>query len=117
KRMLWLTRNEGLVLNSLLPDIASWKSMKEPSENIRLEDNVLVFKFIRRPINLFEAISQPIYGIANPKCFDDRGLWKDAMCTSCSGQYRIESLSESSITLRARNVFRALANSPQLVSI
>ena len=34
KRILWLTKEEGLVLNSLLPEVKHWKSMQEKSTSI-----------------------------------------------------------------------------------
>jgi ABC-type oligopeptide transport system substrate-binding subunit len=95
KRILWLTRKEGLVLNSLLPEIQSWKSMNDESKSIFLnEKKELIFKFIHRPVSLLEAISQPIYGIAHPDCFDHEGKWKNIMSTIASGQYRISDRNE-----------------------
>ncbi len=60
KRMLWLTRNEGLVLNSLLPEVTHWKSMHEPSKVVRLENsNELVFEFVRRPSAFLKQSASP----------------------------------------------------------
>ncbi len=62
------------MLNSLLPEVSSWTSMNHPSRVLRLENgNELIFRFVRRPISLFEAIGQPLYGVAHPKCFDETG--------------------------------------------
>ncbi len=38
KRILWLTKKEGLVLNSLLPEVKNWKSMNEETKNIVIEN-------------------------------------------------------------------------------
>jgi ABC-type transport system substrate-binding protein len=118
KRILWLTKEEGLVLNSLLPEVKHWKSMNEKSDNIFINKNhELVFRFIRRPISLFEAIGQPIYGIANPKCFDENGKWKDPMCTSSSGQYKIDKIESNYIQISSRKLFNAVDNAPDIIQI
>ncbi len=118
KRMLWLTRSEGLVLNSLLPEIKTWQSMDEQTRVVVIENaNELVFRFNRRPLCLFEAIGQPIYGIAHPKCFDHNGKWKEPMCSVASGQYKVTNVSDSSIDIMSRNVFESVSDAPRKVSI
>lgn len=118
KRILWLTKEEGLVLNSLLPEVKNWKSMQEKSKNICIEkDNELVFRFNRRPLSLFEAIGQPIYGIAHPKCFDENGKWKDPMCSSSSGQYKIDKIESSYIQISSRKIYSSVNLAPETVQI
>lgn len=118
KRILWLTKEEGLVLNSLLPEVKHWKSMREKSTNICIEkSNELVFRFNRRPLSLFEAIGQPIYGIANPKCFDENGKWKDPMCSSSSGQYKIDKIEPNYIQISNRKIFNSVNLAPETIQI
>ncbi len=117
KRMLWLTREEGLILNSLLPELLEWKSFKDPLKNLYLEGDTLVFRFNRRPLNLFETLSQPIYGIANPKCFDEQGNWKKPFCSSASGQYKIKERTEEKIVLESRHIYTATEYAPEVVEI
>ncbi|MFA5140765.1 MAG: ABC transporter substrate-binding protein [Elusimicrobiota bacterium] len=118
RRIVWLTRNDGLVLNSLMPEVASWKSYDAPLSSIFLEKGDLVFKFSKRPINLFEAISQAIYGIANPKCFDEKGTWRDPMETCSSGPYRIKQITDNKVVLQAREVgYPRLKDAPDTVEI
>ncbi|OGR46126.1 MAG: hypothetical protein A2X40_07070 [Elusimicrobia bacterium GWC2_65_9] len=117
RRILWLTRGEKLALNALLPEIAGWKDFKAPLQSLHADQDSLYFHFDRRPVDLFEAIGQPIYGIANPKCFDHQGLWKDPFCHSASGQYRIIERSPNRVVLRSRNIFPAAVNAPETVEI
>ena len=117
KRMLWLTRNEGLLLNSLLPEVKTWKKYSDPLQSLYVEGNVLVFKMNRRPINLFETIEQAIYGIANPKCFDGDGKWIDPKCFSGSGQYRVKDLSTAKMVLESRHIFPEVVGAPDVVEV
>lgn len=118
RRILWLTRKEGLVLNSLLPDVASWTSINHPSRALLLENgNELVFRFVRRPISLFEAINQPLYGIAHPKCFDEAGQWRDPLCAISSGQYTVAERGSHFIRLKSRKVYPSVDQAPDSVVI
>ena len=118
KRILWLTREEGLVLNSLLPEVQKWKSMREDSRCICIENvNELVFRFIKEPLSLFETISQPIYGIVHPKCFDSNGIWKKPFVSSASGQYSISEVNDRYIQIKNRYIFRNVTNAPDEVRI
>ena len=118
KRILWLTKEEGLVLNSLLPEVKAWTSMHTPSKSIYIErGGVLVFHFDRRPIGLFEAIGQPIYGVAHPSSFDKDGKWLNPLHTIASGQYAIKKRGENYIELVNRGVFSAVSDAPRTASI
>lgn len=117
RRILWLTRGEGLLLNSLLPEILSWKQYNAPLNCIYVENDAVVFKFNRRPVNLFEEISIPIYSIANPKCFDEKGNWKEAVCISSSGQYKIKEMTQDKIILESRHIFPETKSAPDVVEI
>ncbi|MEF3279485.1 MAG: ABC transporter substrate-binding protein [Elusimicrobiota bacterium] len=117
RRILWLTRKEGLLLNSLMPEISEWEKYDKPLSCIYVENDIIVFKFSKRPVNLFEEISMPIYGIANPKCFDEKGQWKDALCISSSGQYKIKEITTSKIVLESRHIFPKVQFAPDIVEI
>lgn len=117
RRILWLTRKDGLLLNSLLPEIAKWEDYAAPLESVYVDGDELVFKFNRRPLNLFEEISMPIYGIASPKCFDEKGKWEDSFCAVSSGQYKIKEISQDKVILQSRHVFEAAKNAPEIVEI
>lgn len=118
RRILWLTRKEGLVLNSLLPEVAGWSSMHQETHIIKIENkNELVFRFARRPLNLFEAISQPLYGIAHPKCFDRNGIWRDPFCSVASGQYSLVERGRNFVRLKSRHVFSQVDQAPEFASI
>lgn len=117
RRILWLTRNEGLILNTLLPEVKRWKNYEDPLECLYAEKNSVVFKFNRRPVNLFETISQSVYGIANPKCFDENGQWKEPLCASSSGQYRVREIAKDKIVLESRHVFPEADHAPEIVEI
>lgn len=117
RRILWLTRSEKLALNSLMPEVAAWRKYADPLASLSLENDSVVFRFNRRPINLFEAISQPLYGIADPKCFDENGRWKDPFCHSPSGQYRMIAHSSGKIVLQSRGIFASLPDAPERIEI
>jgi ABC-type transport system substrate-binding protein len=115
KRIFWLTRKDGLVLNSLLPEVREMKSMRQPLRSAYATSDEVVFQFSKRPLNLFETISQPIYGIAHPKCFDDEGRWEDPWCLCSSGQYQVKFRSANKIVLKSRHVFQEVAGAPEIV--
>jgi len=117
RRILWLTRDEGLILNSLLPEVKRWKKYEAPLKCLFAEKDAIVFKFNKRPVNLFETISQSVYGIANPKCFDEKGRWKEPLCASASGQYKIRELAKDKIVLESRHVFPEADHAPEIVEI
>jgi len=117
RRILWLTRDEGLILNSLLPEVKRWKNYDDPLKCLFAEKDAVVFRFSKRPANLFEAISQPVYGIADPKCFDGKGQWKEPLCASSSGQYKVRGLAKDKIVLESRHVFPETDHAPELVEI
>jgi len=117
RRVLWSTRNDGLALNALLPELKSWKNKKDDLKSMYVDGDALVFHFVRRPANLFEEISMPIYGIANPKCFDEVGSWNGGACPSSSGQYKIVDRTETKIVLKSRHIFTEVASAPDIVEI
>lgn len=117
KRILWPTRNDGLALNALLPELKSWKEKKDALKSLYIDGDALVFHFARRPVNLFEEISMPIYGIANPKCFDEGGAWTGGVCPSASGQYKITDRTATKIVLKSRHIFAEAAAAPDIVEI
>lgn len=117
RRILWQTRKDGLLLNSLLPEVAKWESYAAPLKSVYVDGDEVVFKFNRRPVNLFEEISMPIYGIASPKCFDENGKWEDSFCAISSGQYKIKEISTEKVVLQSRHVFDAAENAPEIVEV
>lgn len=117
RRMLWLTRAENLPLNSLMPEVKTWSDPAAPLSSLYTEGENLVFHFKRRPNDLFEILSHPVYGIASPRCFGADGVWKDAYCYSASGQYRVAERGPGLIRLVSRHVFPALAAAPEAVEI
>ncbi len=118
KRILWLTRKSGLVLNSLLPEVSSWKNMNSKSNVIFLKnDSQLVFKFSRRPIGLFSQLGQPIYSVVSPKCFSRNGRWRTPYCAIASGQYSVIGRGKNFIDLKSRGIFKTVKNSPKFVRI
>lgn len=117
RRMIWLTRGENLPLNSLMPETETWTDYRAPLKCLYNDGGDLVFKFKKRPDNLFEVLSHPIYGVASPKCFDENGKWKDPFCSIASGQYRVIERLPGKIKMVSRNVFRAAENAPEAVEI
>lgn len=117
RRVLWSTRNDGLALNALLPELKQWKNREDGLKSLYVKDDTLVFHFTRRPANLFEEISMPIYGIANPKCFTGSGSWNDSICPSASGQYKIVGRTSTKVALKSRHLFAEAANAPDVVEI
>lgn len=115
KRILWLTRSERMALNALLPEIKNWGSYAEPLKSLYAENGEVVFKFSRRPKNLLEAISQPIYGLADPKCFGADGAWKEPFCAGGSGEYLIAERAANRLLLKARRIFERAENAPAAV--
>lgn len=117
RRMLWLTKGQGLALNALLPGSKGMKGCGDAVPGLRVEGDRLVFEFARRPDDLFQEISEAIYGIANPRCFDAAGRWTTPFCQGGSGQYRVESLAPDRIVLRSRWIFPAVENAPDTVVV
>lgn len=117
RRILWLTREENQALNALLPELKTWRSYDEPLKTIFEDHGEAVFIFNKRPKNLFEAISQPIYSIADPKCFDARGEWPDPFCAGGSGEYFITERTPDKITLKARHVYKSTVKAPEIVEM
>lgn len=117
RRMLWLTRGESLPLNSLMPETEAWRDYSAPLSCLYAEGETLVFQFKKRPDNLFEILSHPIYGVASPACFDSRGLWKEPFCSVASGQYRVEERRPGLVRLVSRRVFPAADGAPEQVEI
>ncbi|HNW43957.1 MAG TPA: ABC transporter substrate-binding protein [Elusimicrobiales bacterium] len=117
RRMLWLTRGENLPLNSLMPETDGWKDYAAPLKCLYTEGEELVFKFKRRPDNLFEVLSHPLYGIASPLCFDGEAKWKDKFCSVASGQYRVAGRSPGKIKLVSRHALPAAKDAPEEVEI
>lgn len=116
-RIFWLTKEDSLALNSMLPGIKERKNYGDPIAGLRVEQQSLVFEFNSRPRNLFELIGQPLYGIANPKCFGPDGQWKEPFCSSESGAYRVKSVSPEKVVLQSRHIYPAVANAPETVEI
>lgn len=117
RRMIWLTRGENLPLNSLMPETEAWADYDKPLKCLYVDGGDLVFKFKRRPDDLFEMLSHPIYGIASPECFDGKGRWKDAFCSVASGQYRVAERLPGRIRLVSRHIFPAADKAPDSVEI
>jgi len=117
RRILWLTRKDGLPLNSLLPELSRWESPEDPLHSVRVEGDSVVFEFSRRPVNLLETLCQPMYGIADPGCFDAQGRWKEPFCSSGSGQYRVASAAPGRIVLESRHLFPGSDAAPDSVEI
>lgn len=117
RRILWLTRGERLALNALLPELKTWKSYDAPLKTLYEEKGEVVFIFGKRPKNLFEAISQPIYNIADPECFDAKGEWRDPFCPGGSGEYQISLRAPDRIVLRARHIYKRARNAPEVVEL
>lgn len=117
RRILWFTRGDGLLLNSLMPEISKWGKYGDALDCLHVDKDTIVFKFNRRPLNLFEEISMPIYGIANPKCFDEAGQWKESYCASASGQYKIKEMTADKVVLESRHVFAEAEHAPDIVEV
>lgn len=117
RRMLWHTRGEKLALNALLPELKTWKSYDAPFKSLVEENGEVVFRFAKRPKNLFEAVSQPIYNIADPKCFDKKGDWLSPFCAGGSGEYVITGRYPGRLTLSARHVYKRVPHAPELVEV
>jgi len=117
RRILWLTREENQALNALLPELKAWRRYNEPLKTLYEDHGEAVFVFNKRPKNLFEAISQPIYSIADPKCFNDRGEWLEPFCAGGSGEYLIAERTPDKITLKARHVFKSAEKAPEIVEM
>lgn len=117
RRILWLTREDGLALNSLLPGVKERKRYEDSIPGLRIDGDSIVFEFARRPGNLFELVEQPIYGIANPKCFGPDGGWKEPFCSGESGAYRVKSVSPEKVVLQLRHAFASVEGAPETVEI
>jgi ABC-type transport system substrate-binding protein len=118
KRIFWLTKDEDLALNNLLPEIKEWKSMNNKSKVISIEkDLYLVFKFNKRPVGLLEIISHPLYSTVHPSNYDEAGNWRQPLKAISSGQYSILKRDKQSIWLKTRKMYSALANAPAEIEI
>lgn len=117
RRILWLTRAENMSLNALLPELKTWKNYEDPLKTVYEEKGEVFFVFNKRPKNLFEAISQPIYSIADPKCFNPKGEWLEPFCAGGSGEYLITERTPDKITLKARHIFKSAKKAPEIVEI
>lgn len=117
RRILWLTRTENQALNALLPELKTWENYEDPLKTVYEEKGEVVFVFNKRPKNLFEAISQPIYSIADPKCFNAKGEWPEPFCAGGSGEYLISERTPDKITLKARHVFKRAEKAPEIVEM
>lgn len=115
RRILWLTKDAGLTLNLALPEIRKWTDYSAPLKTVYADGDALVFKFAYQPVSLFEALEKPLYGIADPKCFDDKGQWKEKGCLSESGQYVIAERLPDRLVLKNRHVFPEVAGAPDVV--
>ena len=117
RRILWLTKDDSLALNSLLPGVKERKKYEDPIAGLKVDGDSLVFEFNRRPGHLFELVEQPIYGIANPKCFGADGQWKEPFCAAASGAYRVKSISPEKVVLQSRHAYPSVADAPETVEI
>ena len=117
RRIFWLTKDDDLALNSLLPGVKERKRYEDPIPGLHVDGDSLVFEFTRRPRNLFETIEQPVYGIANPKCFGAGGGWKEPFCLAESGAYRVKSVSAEKVVLQSRHAYPAVSDAPETVEI
>lgn len=115
KRILWLTKESGLILNLAMPEIAKWNDYSRPPKCFEVEGDELVFRFKFQPASLFESLEKPLYGIAHPDCFNDAGAWNDKLCLNESGQYRVEQRLADRIILKNRHVFPEVQNAPETV--
>ena len=117
RRMFWLTKDDALVLNTLLPGIKERKTYEDPIPGLKVDGDSVIFEFAHRPRNLFETIEQPFYGIANPKCFGADGAWKAPFCLAESGAYRVKSITPEKIVLQSRHIYPAVTDAPETVEI
>lgn len=117
RRILWLTRATSLALNALLPEVKAWQDYSAPLRTLYAEKGEVVFVFSKRPQNLFEVLSQTLYGIADPKCFDEKGAWKTPFCAGGSGEYHLSDRAPEMFTLKARNLYPRADKAPATVQI
>lgn len=115
RRILWLTKASGLALNRAMPEVVKWEDYSLPLKCLSTDGDNVVFKFAAPPENLFEDLEKPLFGIANPVCFDQEGKWLDGGCLYESGQYKIEKRLPGSIILRNRHVFPEVENAPETI--
>jgi len=115
KRILWLTRTAGLALNRYLPEVEKWADYSRPPTCIYIDGDDIVFKFTTQPNDLFEALEKPLYSIANPKCFDESGHWKEKGCLYESGQYKIAKKLSDRLILENRHIYPEVAGAPDIV--
>lgn len=117
KRFVWLTRNNKTRFQESLYNIEKWENYKHNPDFIKLDNNKIVFKFSKRPYNLFETISQPMFSIVHSSCYDENGNWKDKNCYIGSGQYEIVERNENRLLLRNRHIYPEVNNSPEYLEI
>ena len=117
RRIFWLTRKDDLPLNALIPEVRVWNNYLTPLKSVYLEGDTIIFRLNKRAPNLCEILDQAIYSIADPKCFNQDGQWKDDFCYSASGAYRIKDITGEKVTLESRHVFRSVERAPDVVEI
>lgn len=115
RRILWLTKDSGLALNLALPEIKEWSDYNAPLKSVYADAEGIVFKFSYQPTNLFEALEKPLYGIASPECFDEKGAWRKDSCLNESGQFRIEKQLPDRLVLRNRHIYPEVKGAPEVV--
>ncbi len=103
KRIVWLTRNEGLSLNQALAGITNWKNLKDPLDGIEWTVDELHLNFAKAPEDLLELLEQPLYGVIPITSFDgSTGLFKAGRPAS-AGAYRILDSDEEKLILERNN--------------
>lgn len=115
RRILWLTRDSGLAINMAMPELKTWSDYSVPLRSVYVEGGAIVFRFKYQPASLFEALEKPLYGIAHPNCFDERGQWREKSCLIESGQYRISKQLPDKMILENRHVYPEVPEAPEVV--
>lgn len=115
RRILWLTKASGLALNRAMPEVAKWEDYSLPLKSLSADGDNIVFRFAAPPENLFEDLEKPLFGIANPVCFDQAGKWLNEKCLYESGQYKIEKRLPGALILQNRHVFPEVENAPDTI--
>jgi ABC-type transport system substrate-binding protein len=115
RRILWLTKESGLALNMALPELRDWQDYSAPLKSVYVDGEFVVFRFRYQPASLFETLEKPLYGIAHPKCFGERGEWREKACLNESGQYKIEKKFPDRLILRNRHIYPEVKGAPEVV--
>lgn len=116
-RVLWLTRDNKTRLHESLVGLEEWKDYKKGFKGIAIEDGEIVFRFKKRPNNIFETLSQSMFQIVSSKCYDENGIWKDEKCYIGSGQYKIIKMTKDITILKNRHLYPEVKDSPDIVEI